>query len=125
MSDRRSGFLPNYAVAPGGTISDTLDALGLTQIGVARRAGLTAEAMDRVIKGQAPVTPASRSRPRRDDGSACPLLGEVRGLLPGLASQDRPVDHDGVRRSLDVGLSSYTVVPNGAAGARDACRTLL
>lgn len=56
MSDQSAEFLPNYAVAPGGTISETLDALGLSEIEVARRAGLTAETMDRVIKGQSPVT---------------------------------------------------------------------
>lgn len=56
MLDQNPEFLPDYAVAPGGTITETLDALGLGHVEVARRAGLDAETMQRVIEGEAPVT---------------------------------------------------------------------
>ena len=56
MKDQNSEFLPDYAVAPGGTITETLDALGLGEAEVARRSGLAPEAIHRVIEGRAPVT---------------------------------------------------------------------
>ena len=56
MSDQHSEFQPDYAVAPGGTITETLDALGLGEAEVASRAGLARETMHRVIEGRAPIT---------------------------------------------------------------------
>lgn len=65
MRDKNSEFLPDYAVAPGGTITETLEAPGLGHVEVARRAGLDAETMQGVIEGRAPVTAGRPSRSTR------------------------------------------------------------
>jgi len=50
-------FVPDYAVRPGETLLETIEALGLSQVEVAERIGQPRQTVQRIIQGQAPVTP--------------------------------------------------------------------
>src|SRR5438046_2213403 len=50
-------FDPDYDVAPGETLRDTLTALEMTQIELATRTGLSLKHVNQIIQGVAPVTP--------------------------------------------------------------------
>jgi addiction module HigA family antidote len=52
----RYGYQPDYAVPPGQTLQETIDALGLDQRELAVRAGLSAKHVNQIIKGIAPIT---------------------------------------------------------------------
>ena len=52
-------FEPDWAVPPGETLEETIDALGMSQVELARRAGLTPKTINQIVKGKAPVTPAT------------------------------------------------------------------
>ena len=50
-------FVPDYAVRPGETLLETIEALGLSQVELAERIGQSRQTVQRIIQGQAPVTP--------------------------------------------------------------------
>ena len=52
----RHPYEPDYAVPPGQTLQETIDALGIAQRELAIRAGLSAKHVNQVIKGIAPMT---------------------------------------------------------------------
>jgi addiction module HigA family antidote len=52
-------YEPDYAIPPGETLQETLDALGMTQVQLAGRTGLTPKTINLIIKGTAPITPAT------------------------------------------------------------------
>ena len=54
---KRYGFEPDYAVAPGATLQETIDALGMDQKELAIRTGLTPKTINLIVKGKAPITP--------------------------------------------------------------------
>ena len=54
---QRYPFEPDYAVAPGQTLGETLDSLGMTQRDLALRTGMSAKTINEIIKGKAPITP--------------------------------------------------------------------
>jgi len=47
---------PDYAVAPGETLQETLQALGMTQSELARCIGHSEEAIDAIMQGNAAIT---------------------------------------------------------------------
>ena len=47
----------DFAVPPGFTLADTLEALDMTQAQLALRTGLTTQTINRIIKGDQPITP--------------------------------------------------------------------
>lgn len=49
-------YEPDYAVVPGETLQETIDALGLSQKELAERTGLTTKTIYLMIKGEAPIT---------------------------------------------------------------------
>ena len=49
-------FEPDYAVAPGETLAETIDALNMTQKELALRTGLTEQSINRIIKGRQPIS---------------------------------------------------------------------
>ncbi len=53
----RYEFRPDYAMPPGATLQETIDALGMTQRDLAVRTGLTPKTINEIIKGKAPITP--------------------------------------------------------------------
>jgi addiction module HigA family antidote len=52
-------YEPDYAVAPGETLQEALDVLGMSQVQLAERTGLTPKTINLIIKGAAPITPAT------------------------------------------------------------------
>ncbi len=59
------GFDPDYAVRPGGTLSETLEALGMTQAELARRADLTTKHVSQIVTGDASISPGVALRLER------------------------------------------------------------
>lgn len=49
-------YEPDYAIPPGETLAEILDALGMTQQELAERTGLTVQTLNRIIKGEQPIT---------------------------------------------------------------------
>ena len=52
-------YEPDYAVAPGVTLRETLDGLAMTQADLARRTGLSTKHVNQIAQGQASITPES------------------------------------------------------------------
>ena len=55
--DRKNQFLPDYAVPPGETLLETLEAIGMSQAELAERAGRPKKTINEIIKGKAAITP--------------------------------------------------------------------
>ena len=53
---RKFRFEPDYAVPPGATLEETMESLGMTQRELAVRTGLTAQTLNRIFKGEQPIT---------------------------------------------------------------------
>jgi addiction module HigA family antidote len=53
----KNRFLPNYAVPPGETLLETIEALGMTQAELAGRTGRPKKTINEIIKGKAAITP--------------------------------------------------------------------
>ncbi|MEK7223026.1 MAG: HigA family addiction module antitoxin, partial [Pseudomonadota bacterium] len=53
---KRYPFEPDYAVAPGRTLHETIDALGMDQRDLATRTGLSPKHINQIIQGIAPIT---------------------------------------------------------------------
>jgi len=64
----RYPYDPDYAVPPGETLQETIDALGIDQRELATRAGLSAKHVNQVIKGVAPITQDTAIRLERVTG---------------------------------------------------------
>ncbi len=53
---RKFRFNPDYAVPPGATLEETMEALDMTQRELADRTGLTVQTLNRIFKGEQPIT---------------------------------------------------------------------
>lgn len=53
---KRYVFEPEYAVPPGQTLQETIDALGMVQRDLATRAGLSSKHINQIIQGIAPIS---------------------------------------------------------------------
>lgn len=53
---RKYTFEPDYAVPPGATLAETMEALEMTQKELATRTGLTVQTLNRIFKGEQPIT---------------------------------------------------------------------
>jgi len=49
-------FEPDYAIPPGETLQETMEYLGMTQVELAERTGLTVQSVNRIFKGEQPIT---------------------------------------------------------------------
>ncbi len=49
-------YEPDYAIPPGETLEETMEALGMTQQELAGRTGLTVQTLNRIFKGEQPIT---------------------------------------------------------------------
>ena len=56
MAMKKYSFQPDYAVPPGGTLKETLEAKGLSQADLALRSGLAEKTVSQIINGIAPIT---------------------------------------------------------------------
>ena len=53
---KRFAYEPDYAVAPGETLKETMESLNMTQKELAVRTGLTEQTIIRIFKGEQPIT---------------------------------------------------------------------
>jgi len=53
---RQHAFEPDYTVPPGATLAETMEALSMTQRELADRTGLTVQTLNRIFKGEQPIT---------------------------------------------------------------------
>jgi len=53
---RKFEYAPDYAVAPGSTLSEVIESLDMTQKDLATRTGLTEQTIVRILKGEQPIT---------------------------------------------------------------------
>lgn len=53
---------PDFAVAPGETLRETLEVLGMSQKELATRTGLTEQSINRIIQGRQPITPDTSNK---------------------------------------------------------------
>lgn len=56
MSEPSTPPIENFATAPGVTLKDSIDALGMTQAELADRTGLSRKTINQIITGKEPVT---------------------------------------------------------------------
>ncbi|MGD0088807.1 MAG: HigA family addiction module antitoxin [Planctomycetota bacterium] len=54
-------YEPDYVVPPGDTLQEMLEARGMVPADLAKLTGLTTEALDEILGGRAPITPATAS----------------------------------------------------------------
>jgi addiction module HigA family antidote len=66
--EKRYPYQPDYAVAPGRTLQETIDSLGIDQRELASRMGLSAKHVNQIIKGIAPLTQDTAIRLERVTG---------------------------------------------------------
>ena len=50
------GFEPDYAIAPGATLKEVMESMEMTQKELATRTGLTQQSLNRIFKGEQPIT---------------------------------------------------------------------
>jgi HTH-type transcriptional regulator/antitoxin HigA len=50
------GFEPDYAVSPGGTLKEVMESLNMAQKELAIRTGLTVQSLNRIFKGEQPIS---------------------------------------------------------------------
>lgn len=62
---RQFAFDPDYAVPPGATLEETMHSLGMTQRELAKRMGLTVQSLNRIFKGEQPITRESAAKLER------------------------------------------------------------
>ncbi len=55
-------FIPDYAVPPGKTLQEVMASLGMSQKELAIRAGLTVQTLNRIFKGEQPITYETANR---------------------------------------------------------------
>lgn len=53
---RQNPFEPDYAIPPGVTLEETMESLGMTQRELAKRTSLTVQTLNRIFKGEQPIT---------------------------------------------------------------------
>lgn len=56
QATERFAYEPDYATPPGGTLQETIDALGMTQAQLAARTGLSKKTVNRIIQGHEPIS---------------------------------------------------------------------
>ena len=55
-------YEPDYAVPPGETLEEVMESLGMTQKDLALRTGLTVQTLNRIFKGEQPITYETANR---------------------------------------------------------------
>jgi HTH-type transcriptional regulator / antitoxin HigA len=68
---------PDYAVAPGGVLQDTIDALGMSQADLALRTGLSKKTINQIIRGREPLSHDTALRLERVTGTPARLWNSL------------------------------------------------
>lgn len=86
-------FIPDYAIPPGETLFDTIDALGMSQAELSERTGRPKKTINEIIKGKAPITPDTALQLERVLGVSASFWNNLeknyRETLARLAEQER------------------------------------
>lgn len=86
-------FVPDYAIPPGETLSDTLEVLGMTQAELSERTGRPKKTINEIIKGKAPISPETALQLERVLGVPAAFWNNLeknyRETLARLAEQER------------------------------------
>lgn len=86
-------FVPDYAIAPGETLLDTIEALSMSQAELSERTGRPKKTINEIIKGKAPITPDTALQLERVLGVPAAFWNNLeknyRETLARLAEQDR------------------------------------
>lgn len=77
---KRYPYEPDYAVPPGNTLQDTIDALGMSQREFAARTDLTTKTVNQIIKGEAPITQSNAIRFERVTGVSAAMWNNLQSL---------------------------------------------
>jgi len=70
MTDVTNAYEPRRVTPPGGTLQDILDERGMAQNELAERTGLTAKAINEIVKGKMAITPDTALKLERALGTA-------------------------------------------------------
>ncbi|HEY5743345.1 MAG TPA: ImmA/IrrE family metallo-endopeptidase [Chryseolinea sp.] len=62
IAKKQNSFQPDYAIPPGFTLEETMHTLGMTQRDLADRTGLTVQTLNRIFKGEQPITYETASK---------------------------------------------------------------
>jgi len=93
----RYSYEPDYAVVPGETLQETIDALGIDQRELAARSGLSAKHINQIIKGLVPISHDTAIRLERVTGVPArmwnTLESNYREQLARLEEHDRLQKH--------------------------------
>ena len=69
MNVRKYPYNPDYAVAPGETVRETMECLGLTQREFAMRLGTSVQTLNRIFRGTQRITEEMANKLERVTGS--------------------------------------------------------
>jgi addiction module HigA family antidote len=59
---KQYGFVPDYAIPPGETLKEVMESLNMTQKELSIRTGLTVQSLNRISKGEQPITYETANR---------------------------------------------------------------
>ena len=114
LSKKRYAYTPDYAVAPGVTLQETIDSLGMTQRDLAMRTGMAPKTINEIIKGKAPITPDTSVLLERVTGVPARMWNNLesnyREQLARIADRER----------LEADLSWMRTIPTKELTARGA-----
>ena len=86
-------FVPDYAIPPGETLLDTIEALGMSQAELSERTGRPKKTINEIIKGKAPITPDTALQLERVLGVSAAFWNNLeknyRETLARLSEQER------------------------------------
>lgn len=92
-SNTANQFVPDYAIPPGETLLDTIEALGMSQAELSERTGRPKKTINEIIKGKAPITPDTALQLERVLGVSAAFWNNLeknyRETLARLSEQER------------------------------------
>lgn len=77
---KRFAHEPDYIVAPGEVLQETIDALGMTQADLATRTGLSRKTINQIIQGQEPISVETALRLEKVTGTAASFWNNLEAL---------------------------------------------
>ncbi len=96
-STTKNQFVPDYAIPPGESLRDTIEALGMSQAELAERTGRPKKTINEIIKGKAPITPETALQLERALGVPARfwnnLENNYRETVARIAEQERLREH--------------------------------
>jgi HTH-type transcriptional regulator/antitoxin HigA len=77
---KRFAHEPDYAVAPGEVLQETIDALGMTQADLAARTGLSRKTINQIVQGQEPLSVETALRLEKVTGTPASFWNNLEAL---------------------------------------------